>query len=109
MIDEWDARTAEIRIDLEKKRLKAYGAIYSYIQEKGIEVGWNVLIYKPAVFFSIFKAPPKVYHEVLVPGLRDLCKRLNVTILPDKYERTEEGCTLEGIMKWRSTKQKFTT
>ena len=89
-----------------EKSSRAYRAIYIYIQEKGVEVGWNALIFKPDVFFSIYKAPPKVYHEVLVPGLRDMCKRLNVTIIPEKYERTKEGCTLEGIMKWRSTTQK---
>ncbi len=42
----------------------------------------------------LHQVPPKLYHEVVVPGIIQLCKRVGITIHVQSYARTSDGCTL---------------
>ncbi len=75
-------------------------AIETYLEEKGVEVVmlYNA-IYNPKTgglqkgtrLFTINNVPTKFYHEVVVPGLREVCARWKVCIIPDVYEKIEDN------------------
>jgi len=87
----------------EEHSRKGLQAIYGYLAEKGIEFGWNEKLLQDSheTYFSFYQVPKCFYHQVLVPGFRETCEKVNYLVRPESYICEGDLRTLVGTIKWR--------
>ena len=81
---------------------KAYEALTGYLDEKGVEYMLGEDGFSPleSYMLTLLGVPPRLYHEVVVPGLIEICRSRGLGMKATRYERDEAGCTLQMELRY---------
>ena len=103
---------------------KAYLEVEEYLDEKGVEnyIGMPVNLEEAERIGDVrmtlgsrsnknehptlilWDVPHRLFHEVVVPGLIDVCRRVGVRIQAQKYEREGDGRSLQAVLRCKPKK-----
>jgi len=78
---------------------RAFDQLKSYLDEKGVDYDYKVTgaVASRAILVDV---PERLYREVVVPGIIDLCKRLSIKFIPSEFKRYEGDRCLAIDFTW---------
>ncbi len=75
----------------------AWQMVREYLDEKGVEFHSGMRSVDPPILcggsFVFFSVPTKLYHEVVIPGFREVCKKVHMKHMPVHYDVNKEDNT----------------
>jgi len=100
---------------------EAFHQLKDYLDEKGVDYVLgelvkeesqfgDTLVYATQFFWDnnqyfmvVYDVPKKMYHEVIVPGLRSFCYHYGITLKAHAYKAVEDGTRHLEVMLMRIT------